>query len=466
MTAFTMAVRFSRLCQATKGVMLMQEFRPFSEDSLANLVNVDPRLGPGRLQTREGSTKEFKESFTFGSIGAFARTMAAYANARGGYLIFGVTDNPRVAIGMSGNSKAHFDTLDQAKFTQHLNDMFSPELRWEAISYELEPGKSLGLIYTFEAEHKPVIARKNVREANADIREGDVLYRYHSRTERIKFPELRQILDDARLREQRAMMRHVEGLLRAGASNAAVLDFGTSLIHGPNGQTVLMDEELVSRLTFIKKGEFEEVHGAPTLRIVGDLVPVSTIAVGPQKVVREALSSDIVLSDFLSREPVANGEQYIRQIATGTTAFLPVHYYRVAANWTHLELIEFIEGVTTRSVSKTKLLERLNTRNAMQGPPPSMLTQYPSSIARRAFFDQLVAGNVPELRLGGLLECQYFLQAIRSLDDDSVHVLVDDLLPVLQECFVRHYSTDAKVADALRRAACRIDVALYVSLAA
>ncbi len=318
----------------------MQEFQPLGDDALANLIRIDERAGPRRLQTREGTTKEFKESFTFGSIGAFARTMAAFANARGGYLIFGVTDSPREATGLSVTSKAMFDGLDQAKFTQHLNDMFSPEINWDATVFEFAPDCALGLIYTHEAEHKPVIARKNVNEANAAIREGDILYRYHSRSERIKFPELRQILDDVMLREQRAMMKHVEGLIRSGARNAAVLDFGTNSIHGPTGQTVLMDEDLVSKISFIKKGEFEEVSGAPTLRVIGDVVPVSTIAMGPQKVVREALSPDIVLSDFIARAAVGNGEQYVKQIATGTTAFLPVHYYRSAAGLSHDSLIE------------------------------------------------------------------------------------------------------------------------------
>ncbi|HEY4225578.1 MAG TPA: ATP-binding protein [Pseudolysinimonas sp.] len=444
-----------------KRTSFMRDLDPFGQDELADLVHLDEGAGPGRLQTREGTTKEFKENFTFGSIGAFARTMAAFANARGGYLIFGVTDNPRTVTGLSAASIARFDSLDQAKFTQNLNDIFSPEMHWEATLYELRPGRAIGVIYTHEAEHKPVIARKNVNENNAGIREGDILYRYHSRTERIKFPELRQILDDAKLREQRAMMRHVEALIRAGASNAAVLDFGASSIHGPTGQTVLMDEELVSKLSFIKKGEFEEVHGAPTLRVVGDVIPVSTLAVGTQEVVREALSPDIVLSDFLTRASVGNGEQYVRQIATGTTAFLPVHYYRIAAGLTNEQLLETIEGVTTRSVSKKRLLERIRTRNSMQGSPPSTLTQHASSVARRAHFDRLAAGEVPEVALDDPLDSQYFLQAIGSLDDDSIRLIVDDLWPLLHACFDRHYASSSRVADALRRAACRIDAALY-----
>lgn len=54
--------------------------------------------------------------------------MAAFANARGGYIIFGIIDNPRLALGLNGAARDSFDNLDQARLTAGLNDIFSPEL--------------------------------------------------------------------------------------------------------------------------------------------------------------------------------------------------------------------------------------------------------------------------------------------------------------------------------------------------
>ncbi|WP_104176792.1 ATP-binding protein [Cryobacterium sp. Y50] len=229
---------------------------PFSDAATGNLVRTREDEGVLQVLTRESSTKEFKEDFTWGSIGLYARTMAAFANARGGYIFFGITDNPRTVIGLSDKGKESFDNLDQAKLTEDLNELFSPEIHWTLGLIDLPDGLCVGAIYTFESNDKPLVARKTYQQQNAKISEGDIFYRYNSRSQRIRFPELKRVLDDAKLREQRAMMSHIEALVRAGAANAAVLDFSENMLQGPTGQKVLIDEGLLEKIAFIKEGEF------------------------------------------------------------------------------------------------------------------------------------------------------------------------------------------------------------------
>ena len=57
------------------------------------------RTAAGTLKSRESNTVEFKESFNKSNTPKYAKTMAAYANNRGGYIIFGVKDNPRKIVG-------------------------------------------------------------------------------------------------------------------------------------------------------------------------------------------------------------------------------------------------------------------------------------------------------------------------------------------------------------------------------
>lgn len=64
----------------------------------------------GNLRSRESNTVEFKESFNKNSTAKYAKTMAAYANNRGGYIIFGVKDNPREIVGLKSNN---FENLSQ-----------------------------------------------------------------------------------------------------------------------------------------------------------------------------------------------------------------------------------------------------------------------------------------------------------------------------------------------------------------
>lgn len=437
---------------------------PFSAAIRSSLVKVRKTESVLHVLTRESSTKEFKENFTWGSIGLYARTMAAFANARGGYIFFGITDNPRIATGLSEKAKSDFDNLDQAKLTEGLNELYSPEIHWEIGLVELPLGRTAGAIYTFESDDKPVVVRKSYQQQNAKLVEGDIVYRYNSRSERIKFPELKRLLDDAKLREQRALMTHIEALVRAGAANAAILDFSANTLQGPAGQKVMIDEGLINQISFIKEGEFDEVAGAPTLKLVGELQPATSITIGTDRIVRSALSSDDVLSDFLERGNVSNPEQYIRQAATGTTAFLPVHFYRALAQMSHEDLLEFVTEIPTRSPAKRKLLERLKSDDDMLMPPPSTSTQYPSTVQRKAYYDQIINGKLDQVKLTTAPDAQYFLDAIKSLDDEQIRANVDNLLVLMKTPFADHYSSSGKVADALRRAACRVDNAMFAAL--
>ena len=68
--------------------------------------------GTGMLKSRESNTVEFKEAFNKGNTAKYAKTMAAFSNNRGGYIIFGVKDNPRTVVGLSNSN---FDNLSRNK---------------------------------------------------------------------------------------------------------------------------------------------------------------------------------------------------------------------------------------------------------------------------------------------------------------------------------------------------------------
>ncbi len=438
----------------------MSAYDPFSASNISDLVRADLIDGQVRVVTHEGVQKEFKESFTWGSIGLYARTMAAFANARGGYLIFGVTDRPRIATGLSVRSQTAFDELDRARLTSGLNELFSPEIHWDSSLYRIH-GVTLGLIYVFESDNKPVIARKASQAQNANLLEGDILYRYNSRTERAKFPELKRIIDDAKSREQKSMMRHIEELVKAGASSAAVLDFSASTLQGPTGERVLVSQELLDKISFIREGEFTEVEGAPTLRLIGDVVPTNTITLGNERVVMHAMTTEDVISDFLDQTHGGDPREYIRQAASGSTSFVPMHFYRVAAQMTVAGLIDYVSDINTRSQAKAKLLSRLRAGETMKVPAPSRSQQHLSTVMRRSFYERLLNGDIPSVPFADASEAKSFMDAIRSLDDALIVDQHEQLIEILKHCFEQYYGSAGPIADSIRRAACRIDEALY-----
>lgn len=436
----------------------MTAFDPFDDAHLKNLVRIETGK---RVHTREGVQKEFKESFSWASLGEYARTMAAFANARGGYLIFGVTDNPRIAKGLSEQSRESFDNLDRARLTAGLNDYFSPEIDWEASVFSVGE-VTLGGLYVFESVNKPVVAKKSYGNSrNIAFVEGDVLYRYNSRTERAKYPEVRRMLDEARSSESAAIMRHFDEILRAGAKNAAVLDLTGGSITGPNGQRVLMDEKLLTEIAFIKEGEFDEVSGKPTLKVVGEVEPVGAISLSSSTIVRQTITTEDVITDFLDQTKGTEPQEYIKQAATGTTAFVPIYFYGRIADLDDDQIIDFVAGVATRSPAKSKLLDRLETGMPHKEKPPAKEARTDTGRLRRGYFDELAAGSVPAVSSLTLLEARCFADAVRCLDSDEFMKVKDELLEALKDLMAIFYSSDGTFADKFRRAVCRVDSELY-----
>lgn len=79
--------------------MLMKTINPLSADKLTSLFRTN-KNDPLRIINREGSTIEFKESYNHAGMAQYFKTMAAFANNSGGYIIFGVGDRPRRLIGL------------------------------------------------------------------------------------------------------------------------------------------------------------------------------------------------------------------------------------------------------------------------------------------------------------------------------------------------------------------------------
>ena len=218
-----------------------------------------------RLTSRESGSVEFKESFNWSSKEKYAKAMAAFANNRGGLLIFGVADSPKRLVGLSG---AGFDNLDEATVTGYLNSVFSPAIRYEKFS-EVIQDKKVGVIRVEAQDNGPVVAIKN----DGEVKEAEIYYRYNARNDKIKYPELKALFDQARDRERRGWMELFQRVSKIGPENTALMDVVEGTIEGSKG-SLLIDAALLPKLKFIKQGSFTE-KGRPVLKLVGDVRPVA-----------------------------------------------------------------------------------------------------------------------------------------------------------------------------------------------
>ena len=48
------------------------------------------------IHGRESTTIEYKESYNHSGMAQYFKTMVVFANAEGGYIIFGIGDSPRI----------------------------------------------------------------------------------------------------------------------------------------------------------------------------------------------------------------------------------------------------------------------------------------------------------------------------------------------------------------------------------
>jgi len=237
---------------------------------------------PTLIASRESSILDFKANFNLANMTDYARTMASFANKDGGVIIFGIKDKPREIIGIE---RMRFDGIDSAKITETLNSYFQPEIDYEIDIKDWE-GKYFGIIYTFPSHQKPVMAIRNWGDL---VKDGEIYYRYGGKTEKIKYPELRKILDENTEKRHEAWMRIFQNTLKNDPINTAVMNTVSGEIVGKGG-TVVIDEALISKLKFIREGQFSEKEGAPTLKLIGDVQPIPMAIIKKEKVV---VSEDI-----------------------------------------------------------------------------------------------------------------------------------------------------------------------------
>lgn len=433
----------------------MDNHMPFSQENLNMIFKISP-IKPDRVISRECSWLEFKESFGWASIAKYLRTCAAFANVKGGYIVFGIANQPHTLRGLKGKNLEYFEVLDPEQLTKHLNDHFAPEIEWDIHQYELN-GNVYGLLFVHESRNKPVVCCK---DAGKELKEGDIYYRYRGRTERIKYPELRIILEAKREQEQQLWMQHLAHIARIGVQDAGIFDLQTGQVTGSGG-SFFIDESLLSQLSFIKEGEFSEVKGKPALKLIGSVHPIGSIPlnVGRKQIVKtKGIRIADIIGSFLNHDQIPEPQEFIKQICFETTAFLPCYYYMHRAGLDGVTTIKMLNEVVSRSTSKLKLIDRI-TNGAVQ---KKVLPTGESSTARkkRAFVEQLSSKSLnTELSIDDLQRC---LQAIRGLSTTEVSANTAYLRGLLRAWFNKHYSSaQAALADNLRRAICWIDEAIY-----
>ncbi|MDE0386794.1 MAG: ATP-binding protein [Defluviicoccus sp.] len=355
---------------------------------LSGLLRLDPDA-PKRLASRENSRLEYKESFNWANRAKYGKTLAAFANASGGFIVFGVQDSPRLLLGVNDEI---FDAIDLARFSAYLNSAYAPELEWELFSTHFG-GVRLGVLYVALAKERPVVSLKDDREG---IRESDIYYRYRARSQRIRYPELQSLLLERQHRERDSWLDHLSRVGRIGVENVGVLDLVEGELSGRGGR-LLVSSDLLEKVQFIRKGRFAQSGqpGAPTLRLVGDVEAVAPNSLAPVRTVARPLvigEREILLA-FLRQERPQAPIEYIRQACRETSLYMPIYHFAHSANLGIGELRDLISGEPRRRNAIHKRVE-----GARVSPVGTLNAMTPQAIQRREILEALAQDDVDALR--------------------------------------------------------------------
>jgi hypothetical protein len=337
-------------------------------------------------------------------------------------------------------SNEEFQKVDPAAFAKRVKAVFDPTPRFRTAIVAIA-GKKVGVIHVERHESRPVIATK---QEGDKIGEGDIFFRYPGQSTRIKYSDLRAMLD-ARDREARAqILPMVERLLQLGPERSMIADLAEGTL-GDGDKSIQIDESLIEKLNFIKEGEFSETAGAPTLRLIGDVHPIGTVA--PVKTKLGLLTRASVFDAFLNQTDPDDPEEYIRFAAeVGQGEWFPLHYFAKLAGLSQGQLVDFIEGSKGTPHRKATYIARVQPNAAYK----------PAVGKPKAVLEQLLAGQ--SIAVSNDQEASHAAQAITALPN-GFKANSKEMMWLLKQCLAQlEGKTTLSFA---RRAVCRIDELLF-----
>jgi hypothetical protein len=380
----------------------------------------------------ESQEHECKQGFDPKKLAPVVRAIGALANNRGGYIFFGVSDKGYRVQGIDST----FIETDIAQIVEKVKAHLSPTPSIVAKGIIEFDGHAVGFIRVEKHDNRPVIVYRD----GDGLNEGEILFRYPGQSARIKFGDLRSMLDERDRRAQVALADAAGRLADVGTANALIIDTEKNVLDA-HGHPILIDEELAKSINFIKEGQFDSGVGAPTLRLVGEVSAVT------ERVVREAIFQEDILDDFLNQRAVGQPFEYIRAGLAQSRQWLPVFYFARLAELTNAQSAELVGKFRVSQRGKKKiLLDRLDGKKSAF---THAVTQYAKKMAADISKGVLVLPTA-------IAEVSPFAYGVTAIAATTAPLV--DLLSALIACKdLAERADDGNALGAVYKAGCRVD---------
>jgi hypothetical protein len=415
--------------------------KQFCHNDFVSQLFEEDAVGVWRLRAGETDEHECKHEFDPKKLSQIIRAIAALSNNRGGYILIGVKND----MTCDGVGQPFHDT-DVAHIMDKVKYFLSPSPIITTKSTAIVGDKQVGYIHVDQHPERPVIVYRD----GDKLYEGEILFRYAGQSTRIKFGDLRAMLDDRDKRARMTLVSAAGRLADINPSNALVIDTNKNVLDA-EGKKIFIDEKLVKTLNFIKDGEFVEKDGAATLRLIGEVSTIRAETIVHERISRKAIFQDDILQDFLKQVDVDDPMQYIIAAVGQPRNWQPIFYYGRKAKMTNDDIATALLKLKNLPEGKLKfILDRLTGER-------SAFSKQVSKIAKRVV-SKIELGTVDLPK--NVVEAICFSQAIISLPNKPLPM--ENLFKCLVECKVQ-IEQSGKMQDMgyVFKAVCRLDEMLY-----
>lgn len=309
----------------------------------------------------ENDQIEFKKSLVASkqSINkSYLKTIAGFANHKGGWMIFGVDPDENETTGI----KSKYTNLDNAIVSTGIREGIDGTFAYDFFTTKIN-GKLIGFLKVEKSSNPPVIVKQNYEENGVIIRSGDIFYRYSAQTARISATDLRQIIDEEISKKSKAFLSKVQQIIQIGADNTALLDTSTGEINSDKTNVkLILSEEILNKVNLVEDGRLVQKDGAPAYVIKGNIESI----IQPTKILEKAVATGIRAKDYYDcffniRCP--NPKIFIKELLYRESQYYPIYFFMQKAKLTVEETIKFLKSINEPEVKnklKSDLIVRLS----------------------------------------------------------------------------------------------------------
>lgn len=391
--------------------------------------------GSWRLRDGETTQQECKETFNPKKMTPIIKAIAALANNKGGYVFIGVEDTDCKVVGLADDT---FQNTDIVQISQKVKTFLTPTPDFIKLTVEIG-GMNVGVIYVEKYPQPPIIVSRD----GDGLESGAILFRSPGQSAKISAGDLLILLRERDQASQSKLLSSAQRVADIGLQNSLIVDTREGTIEADDTK-VMIDRDLADQLEFIREGEFEEVEGAPALRLIGDVRAIEPDGQIRERIENRVLTADTVLQAFLAQQHVRSPMEFVRESALVQRQWLPIFYFVALANLSVEEADEALsQTAAVYANSKTNALERLRGQR-------SAFKQASGQAA--PILQEILLGEIDDLENDN--EDPAIARAIAGLPAKFEHI--QDVLDLLQRMFARAEG-NSSLKGAIFKAAARVD---------